>query len=452
MFKKLLLPFFIFSSTLSFATHVIGGTLTYQHLGGNTYRVTLQLYRDCNGSTPFPATMIIQVKNSVGNSISSITAPLSVTGPNNTNYPCITNPNVCMDVGFYTVNTNLPPLTGGYHLYAQYCCRSASILNIVNPLSTGDSWNTYIPDANIWLFNSSPQWTNQPTVYICQNQPASLIFSAADADGDSLVHTWYTPYTDQAPTFPNWIQFTPINWANGYGAGNPCGGPPWILNPTTGIATGTPPNQGVYIIGVKVEEYRNGIKIGEIVRDYNVAVINCGPLPVASFLTNDTICLGQNSSFVNNSSGDSTYAWNFGDLSSTSDTSSVMNPNYLYTATGSYIVNLIINPGQAYCTDTATDTIVVQLCTGLEESEMPEFYLFPIPASENIELKFQGFPSGEIQFNINDALGRIAYAQVIPSVGNNFIKTLSITTLPRGVYFVKVQQNEYVTVKKLIVN
>lgn len=29
------------------ATHIIGGEMFYDHLGGNQYRVTLTLYRDC---------------------------------------------------------------------------------------------------------------------------------------------------------------------------------------------------------------------------------------------------------------------------------------------------------------------------------------------------------------------------------------------------------------------
>ena len=29
------------------ATHIIGGEMYYDHLGGNQYKVTLALYRDC---------------------------------------------------------------------------------------------------------------------------------------------------------------------------------------------------------------------------------------------------------------------------------------------------------------------------------------------------------------------------------------------------------------------
>ena len=32
-----------------FATHIVGGSLTYEHLGGSSYRITLKLYRDDGG-------------------------------------------------------------------------------------------------------------------------------------------------------------------------------------------------------------------------------------------------------------------------------------------------------------------------------------------------------------------------------------------------------------------
>ena len=31
----------------AYATHLVGGELTYSHLGGNSYEVTLTVFRDC---------------------------------------------------------------------------------------------------------------------------------------------------------------------------------------------------------------------------------------------------------------------------------------------------------------------------------------------------------------------------------------------------------------------
>src|ERR1043165_93309 len=66
--RSLLLIIFIFLLPfVSHATHIVGGSLTYEQLGGSTYRVTLKLYRDCKpGSVAFPASVAIEVRRNCG--------------------------------------------------------------------------------------------------------------------------------------------------------------------------------------------------------------------------------------------------------------------------------------------------------------------------------------------------------------------------------------------------
>jgi hypothetical protein len=45
--RSLFALFLSIISTQVMATHIIGGNMYYDHLGGNQYRVTLVLYRDC---------------------------------------------------------------------------------------------------------------------------------------------------------------------------------------------------------------------------------------------------------------------------------------------------------------------------------------------------------------------------------------------------------------------
>ena len=50
------------------ATHIIGGSLTYEHLGGSSYNVKLKLYRDCGpGNVAFPNSVTITVRQGNGN-------------------------------------------------------------------------------------------------------------------------------------------------------------------------------------------------------------------------------------------------------------------------------------------------------------------------------------------------------------------------------------------------
>ena len=72
----LLIIFVFFLSFSSQATHIVGGSLTYEQLGGSTYRITLHLYRDCKaGSAAFPGTVDITVTNNCGGVLQTVSIP-----------------------------------------------------------------------------------------------------------------------------------------------------------------------------------------------------------------------------------------------------------------------------------------------------------------------------------------------------------------------------------------
>ena len=133
--------------------------------------------------------------------------------------------------------------------------------------------------------NSNPTFNLFPPIFICAGQPFTFDHSATDINGDSLAYSFYSPYNGDDntgaldPTFQgNSAQFTPIVWKPGYSAGSPLGAPPLSLNPTTGLLTGTANSVGQYVVGVVVKEYRNGVLIGQTLRDFQFNVVNC-PLP-----------------------------------------------------------------------------------------------------------------------------------------------------------------------------
>jgi gliding motility-associated-like protein len=356
-------------SFIANATHIVGGSLTYEHIGGATYRVTLKMYRDCRpGNAAFAGSVTVQVRDQNGNGFSpskDFTMPFSTAvGVNPYIDTCAANPGLCLEEATYTrvINT-LPPQAGGYFLFVRYCCRNSTLNNIVNPLSTGDNWNTHIPDMSALITDNSPVWVNPPPVFVCQAEPINFDFSATDADGDSLVYSWFAPNDSMTPTISAGnATYTPVTYQGGYGPNNSCGGPNLIINPQTGYITGSPPNVGQFVAGVRVDEYRNGVKIGEIQRDFQFNVIYCPPLAQAVLGTPAGVCSGSNVQFVNNSDPANSYFWDFGDASTLADTSGQLNPNYTYPGLGPYNVTLIINVGTA-CADTAVQTVQLSFVT-----------------------------------------------------------------------------------------
>lgn len=376
MRNLLLLTIFCFVSTLTFATHIIGGSLTYEHLGGSSYNVKLKLYRDCDpSSVDFPGSVRVEVRLGTGGTTAD--TGLDFVMPRlgrDTLDPqidtCAVNPGICVEEAIFSKIVSLPPSASGYHLFVNYCCRNGSIVNITNPLNQGEAFNTYIPNMGTLLTNSSPTWTNFPPVFVCQGMDLDFNHGATDADGDSLVYSLYTPYIGYDfgsanwntffPTFsaaapPNNIQFTSVPWEPGFDADNPLnavsGNDITISN--TGLLSGIPEAIGQYVVGIKCEEWRDGVLIGVIVRDFQFNVVYCPPLKEAA-IAPVTACSGLAVQFTNNSTnGANGFFWDFGDLSVTTDTSYSEDPSYSYPAQGDYLVTLIAQEGTG-CADTAT--------------------------------------------------------------------------------------------------
>jgi gliding motility-associated-like protein len=436
MKNKLLLIFIIvfFIPFTSFATHIVGGSLTYEQLGGSTYRVTLKLYRDCKpGSAAFPASIAIEVRRSCGSvSLPDITIPFpgaSLVPPNIDT--CAVNPGICLEEAIYTkIVSGLPPTPGGYDLYFQYCCRNSTLMNIVAPLSTGETWYAHIPDNGVVIANSSPKWVNPPPVFVCQGNNMSVNHSATDADGDSLVYSLYTPYSDQAVSWPGCVFTTPtVTWSSTYGPNNPLdpATPGSLTISPTGILNGVPPTIGQFVAGVRCEEWRNGVKIGEILRDFQFNVVNCPPLAVASFNSSGA-CNGTTITFTNTTTpAANNYFWDFGDGSTTSDTTSTFSPVYTYPSLGVYTATLIINNGTP-CADTSTQIVNLSFVEAGFTDDSPACKDVPINFTDTSVVD-PGSVITNWDWNFGDGIVSTAQNPNHPyNAGGSYTVTLVVTT------------------------
>ena len=141
------------------------------------------------------------------------------------------------------------------------------------------------------------------------------------------------------------------------------------INPVTGILTAYPVDIGQFVAGICVKEYRNGVLIGENRRDFQFNVVNCNPTVKAIFnpttvsqplgIDSVVVCGQLNVAFSNTSINDNLRKWDFGDLTTTSDTSTQKNPTYIFLGVGVYKVTLIVNPG-SNCSDTTYKYIVLR--------------------------------------------------------------------------------------------
>ncbi len=373
---------FVLSFTAE-ATHIVGGALTYEHLGGSTYRLTFKMYRDCDpGNATFPSTLNIQVYEG-GNTTSTpdFTVGIPFVQEDVLNPPidtCAFDPGICVSQAIYsTVVNNFYPGTGGYHLMFPYCCRNWSLNNIPSgpPVYPGSSYNTYIPDNALYLTNSSPLWVNFPPVFVCANQPLNFDHSATDPDGDSLSYKLYHPFEDDpvtwGPSLPsgaaaNWPSFGNVAYNAGYGPNSPlepsAPANTLLIDPVTGLmnfSAGANPVIGQHVVGILVEEWRNGVLLNIVYRDFQFNVVNCPPPLIADIGPIDA-CNGNTINFDNFTTGGGTsWDWDFGDASTNS---SLFQPSHTYAGNGPFTVTLIADPG-SNCADTTTRVIEISSTT-----------------------------------------------------------------------------------------
>jgi gliding motility-associated-like protein len=346
------------------AAHIIGGELYYDYLGNNEYLVTLKLYRDCFSSgAAFDAQGRLTVFTGDGqfSALHNIPFPGSTLVPITLDSPCLTlPPNLCVETTSYSQIIMLPANGIGYTLTFQRCCREPSTSNIVNPNTVGITCTVRVPPL-FQLENRSPRFNDLPPAAVCLNENLVFNHSASDPDGDELVYSLITPLLGGSQGTPYPLQsdpppYYPVTWSAGFSETYQMpSDPPMAIDPVTGILTVRPSALGNYVIGISVKEYRNGELLSEAIRDYRFAVVPCDAAVTAAVLgqQNSTICAGLTIPFVNQSSGATSYSWDFGDPGTMDDTSSVMNPVWTYAQQGTYTVTLIANPGTV-CADTAT--------------------------------------------------------------------------------------------------
>ena len=355
------------------ATHVVGGGITYQQLENDNYLLTVRLYADCSPNTAnIPNNVNVTCRRGPDGTnpapYGSFVLPRISRDTLSPDVPsCTFDPGICVEEAIYQDIVTLPAGIGGYHLYYTVCCRNQTIQNIVNPLNAAETFYAYVPDRYVHQTNSSPWFNDSPPIYVCAGDDLDLNFSATDPDGDQLVYSFYTPYDGQnnggvtygAGIPPNNINISPINWQAGFGATDPLDGAPGLLPGLTisngGIITGIPPAPGQYVVGVMIDEYRNGVLIGRITRDFQFNVLNCPP-PNAAGIDIVTNCNGLDVDFVNTSTGLLTnYWWDFGTVNP-ADTSLAFEPSFTFPSAGTYDVTLIVEKGFE-----CADTVVYQL-------------------------------------------------------------------------------------------
>ena len=290
----------LLSCNISFSNHIVGGEIEMIHVGDEnsfTYEVKLVQYFDCaQTANPGPDNLITYSIFRKSDGAFMRDGTMFIT---NQEFVPYTNPDCAL--GFlctlkveYSHEITLDPEEfshpDGYVIVWERCCRNWETKNLVNPGWNGMTYTLYFPpivDATGKPFvNSSPRLFPPLSDYACVNQLFYIDFAGTDDDGDSISYSLAAPLDDHQDNNSNIValpETTPpphpiVDFAPGYTLDNMIPGDPALSISNNGFITVTPTEVGLYVFSVKAEEFRNGVKIGESRRDFQMLVVDgCNP-------------------------------------------------------------------------------------------------------------------------------------------------------------------------------
>lgn len=428
------------------ASHLMGGQITSKNVGGLTYEITLTIYRDTLG-IPVDPSYVINYSDTSG---VNLTATAITPGP-------IVFGN---GVEKYVYTGTITFLASGtYDVWFENCCRNAAILNIPSPGSFHLA-NKLLVDST----NSSPEFLNDPITVAQLGVPFTYNPLPFDMDGDSIA----------------WLLDIP---QEGFGtaASTPAAGyvlpssdtlVPFTMDPVSGEITFLPNIAGNFVVSMLVNEYRAGVKIGEIRRDMQIIVVPSvnTPSPISLISTNApfsgknyTIAPGTTFNFTVIANDPDGYAINF---SSNGEAYRLANPATftsnatMGTATGSltwtpnasnersrpYIIGLRLNEPYGIYNFNSDISIYlrVQTATGINNPAKTDtkFTVYPNPTSDYLMLNFASKSNSNGLLEIRNLAGQImkSYEAIKVINGLNVIQVKDLN-LNAGIYIVNLIQD-----------
>lgn len=262
----------LFLSITALATHNRAGEITYRHLSGLTYEITIHTYTKASSVQADREVLTLFFGDGTSEDVNRSNGPL-VNGARQGQIIAGTD----IKRNLYTTSHTFSG-PGSFTMYMQDPNRNAGIKNIPNSIGVVFYIETVleIPAFGQFEFNNSPVLQNPPIDRGCINRIFDHNPGATDPDGDSLSYRLVESLGDTGSSIfgfvlPNQIEPGPDNNLT--------------LDPVTGLLIwDSPKQQGEYNVAFIIEEWRrmadgSYIKVGETMRDMQIAIGACDNNP-----------------------------------------------------------------------------------------------------------------------------------------------------------------------------
>lgn len=284
---------------ITHASHIVGGEFEMLHLSGFTYRINMIIYFDSlhgnEGARDLEAVVRI-FRKSDNAFMADVTLPLVSDQPVSYTQPECSHGELVTRKLTYTatvvLSADLYSDPGGYYIAWERCCRNYTITNIYSeapqqfdpndPYAAGQTFYLEFPPVvkNGQPFvDSSPHLFPPLNDYACPYHPYYTNFAGVDDDGDSLSYSLVDPLnTTTSEALPAGgpapAPYPTVHWRPGFSLQHVMQGSPDLKISGEGLLTVTPTIQGLFVFAVKCEEFRDGQKIGEVRRDFQMLVVD----------------------------------------------------------------------------------------------------------------------------------------------------------------------------------
>jgi len=297
MFRALIVCLFLHLALVGHASHVMGGEITYKHLGGGNYQFELVFYRDCNGADVNAVSENLRVWNHPTlSAIPVLFVQRQDLSPSCTQVPGGAGPLLCgtgnnggngigaIEKVIYRsapiALSGNPPAQGWAFTYENFS-RSGALTNLSNPATYGMTLVAKI--FNLAQPDDSPVFNEDPNFVSCAGLPYQYNAAVSDANLDSLHFEFGVPY-DHFPSgaYNPPANPAPIPFVSGFSFASPMPGTainasniPAVLNPLNGNLTFTSFTIGNYALKIVVKAYRAGVLISETEREMQLVLQPC---------------------------------------------------------------------------------------------------------------------------------------------------------------------------------
>lgn len=464
----IILIFFLFfyscSSTLKAQTPtILGGEISYECIGLNTYTVYLNVYTDCLGSNLPDSALLDWSGSCQGTSSSGILVLSKVAGfPIDVTSSIFGGASTCngglgtRGVEQYTyIDTLIVPANcPSIHLSWLSCCRNDSLTSMISPNIASFYLETTLANLPV-ACNSSVVFLNYPVVGACTGFSSVYNQGAIDLDGDSLNYVLMPCLEDSNNV---------VNYLPGFSGTAPFGAvTPVTIDSQTGQIHFTAPLNQTSMFCVLVEEIRGGVVIGSTLREIAIVGLDCPtnnqPIITGIDSTNsyDTIVVvGQPLCFeIHGEDADLNQqllmSWNNGVSGANFSIDTNNNPIGMFcwtpTAqdTGQHTFWVEVSDNAGPVPGVAIEQFTIQVNATLNTKKLSTnpiqntFKVYPNPAKGRIQLLFDSPMEGRFDLKIIDIQGNVVQEQI--QINTPKIE-LDISDLAVGLYSVLILPKE----------